>query len=221
MFQMSGTRKFCLVSLLRPSCCTLADTLCWAGIHRQRVFGGGKNTTELEDSAQLHSDHYTPFDFGGQAVRWGGIQLPPGGDSLKRVPFCCSAAPFSVSAAAAANSLQACPTLCHPIDGSPPSSTHPWDSPGKNTGVGCHFLLQRIKVKSESEVAQSCPTLHDPMDWGPPGSSVHGIFQARILEWVAIAFSVSINFKSNFPYYWRQWLETWKSKLMLEASGHS
>ena len=65
----------------------------------------------------------------------------------------------------------------------------PWDSPGKNTGVGCHFLLQCMKVKSESEVAQSCPTLSDPMDCSPPGSSVHGIFQARVLEWVAIAFS--------------------------------
>ena len=65
----------------------------------------------------------------------------------------------------------------------------PWDSPGKNTGVGCHFLLQRMKVKSESEVTQSCPTLHDPMDYSLPGSSVHGIFQARVLEWVAIAFS--------------------------------
>ena len=65
----------------------------------------------------------------------------------------------------------------------------PWDSPGKNTGVGCHFLLQCIKVKSESEVAQSCPTLSDPMDCSPPGSSVHGIFQARVLEWGAIAFS--------------------------------
>ena len=57
----------------------------------------------------------------------------------------------------------------------------PWDSPGKNTGVGCHFLLQCMNVKSESEVAQSCPTLHDPMDWSPPGSSIHGIFQARLL----------------------------------------
>ena len=66
---------------------------------------------------------------------------------------------------------------------------HPWDSPGKNTGVGCHFLLQCRKVKSESEVAQSCPTLRNPMDCSPPGSSVHGIFQARVLEWVAIAFS--------------------------------
>ena len=68
----------------------------------------------------------------------------------------------------------------------------PWDPPGKNTGVGCHVLLQCMKVKSESEVAQSCPTLSDPMDCSPPGSSVHGIFQARILEWVAIAISIAI-----------------------------
>ena len=66
---------------------------------------------------------------------------------------------------------------------------HPWDSPGKNTGVGCHFLLQCIKVESESEVAQSCPTPSYPMDCSPPGPSVHGIFQARVLEWVAVAFS--------------------------------
>ena len=66
----------------------------------------------------------------------------------------------------------------------------PWDSPGKNTGVGCHFLLQWMKVKNESEVAQSCPTLSDPMDSSLPGSSVHGIFQARVLEWGATAFSV-------------------------------
>ena len=65
----------------------------------------------------------------------------------------------------------------------------PWDSPGRNTGVGCHFLLQCMKVKSESQVAQSCPTLRDPMDHSLPGSSAHGIFQARILEWGAIAFS--------------------------------
>ena len=63
---------------------------------------------------------------------------------------------------------------------------HPWDSPGKNTGVGCHFLLQCMKVKSESEVAQPCPTLSDPMYCSLPGSSVHGIFQARVLEWGAI-----------------------------------
>ena len=65
----------------------------------------------------------------------------------------------------------------------------PWDSPGKNTGVGCHFLLQYMKVKSESEVAQSCPTLSNPMDCSLPGSSIHGIFQARVLEWGATAFS--------------------------------
>ena len=122
--------------------------------------------------------------------------------------------------------LQSCPTLCDPIDTRLP---FPWDSPGKNTGVGCHFLLQCMKVKSlnhvrlcatpqmaahqappplgfsrqdlqarkvsfsmevksESEVAQSCPTLSDPMDCSPSGSSVHGIFQARVLEWGAITF---------------------------------
>ena len=73
-------------------------------------------------------------------------------------------------------------------------------SPGKNTGVGCHFLLQCMKVKSESEVAQSCLTLSDPMDCSPPGSSVHGIFQARVLEWGAIAFSeerTSLNLKKK------------------------
>ena len=67
-----------------------------------------------------------------------------------------------------------------------------WDSPGKNTGVGCHFLLQCMKVKSESEVVQSCPTLSNPMDCSLPGSSIHGIFQARVLKWVAIAFSTQL-----------------------------
>ena len=68
----------------------------------------------------------------------------------------------------------------------------PWDSPGKNTGVGCHFLLQCMKVKSESEDAQSCLTSSDHMDCSLPGSSVYGIFQARVLEWAAIAFSIII-----------------------------
>ena len=90
----------------------------------------------------------------------------------------------AAAAAAAAKSCQSCPTLCDPIDGSPPGF-HPWDSPGKNTGVGCHFFLQCIKVKSESEVAQSCQTLSDPMDCSLPGSSIHGVFQARVLEWGA------------------------------------
>ena len=86
-------------------------------------------------------------------------------------------------------------------DAVPPPSNHAastgagprQDSPGKNTGVGCHFLLQCMKVKSESEVAQLCPTLSDPMDRSPPGSSVHGIFQARVLEWGAIAFSKGLS----------------------------
>ena len=89
----------------------------------------------------------------------------------------------------AAKSLQSCLTLWGLIDGSPPRLRHPWDSPGKNIGVGCHFLLQCMKVKSESEVAQSCPTLCDPVACSPPGSSVRGISQARALEWGAIAFS--------------------------------
>ena len=90
---------------------------------------------------------------------------------------------------AAAKSLQSCPTLCDPIDGIPPGSPVPAVLPGKDTGMGCHFLLQCMKVKSECEVTQSCPTLHDPMDCSLPGSFIHGIFQARVLEWGAIAFS--------------------------------
>ena len=76
--------------------------------------------------------------------------------------------------------------LCDPIDGSPPGSPVPGILPGKNTGVGCHSLLQCMKVKSESEVAQLYPTLSDPMDCNLPGSSAHGIFQARVLEWVPL-----------------------------------
>ena len=88
-----------------------------------------------------------------------------------------------------AKSLQSCLTVCDPHRRQPIRVPCPWDSPGKNTGVGCHFLLQCMKVKSESEVAQLCPTLCDPMDCCLPGSSVHGIFQARVLKWGAIAFS--------------------------------
>ena len=79
--------------------------------------------------------------------------------------------------------------LCATPRRQPTRLPHPWDSPGKNTGVGCHFLLQCMKGKSESEVAQSYLSLSDPMDCSPPGSSIHGIFQARVLEWSAIAFS--------------------------------
>ena len=87
----------------------------------------------------------------------------------------------------------------------------PWDSPGKNTGVGCHFLLQCRRVRSESEVAQSCLTLNDPMDCSPPGSSVHGIFQARVLEWGAIEGAITSDHKYDnlkqktfiFLWFWR------------------
>ena len=75
---------------------------------------------------------------------------------------------------------------------------HPWDSLGKNTGVGCHFLLHCVKVKSESEVTQLCPTLSNPMDCSLPGSSIHGIFQARVLEWGVIAFSKEISSLSHY-----------------------
>ena len=84
----------------------------------------------------------------------------------------------------------------------------PWDSPGNNTGVGCHFLLQCMTMKSESEVAQSCPTLSDPMDCSPRGSSVHGIFQATVLEWGATAFSrvlIDHQNKKMFPQLWRKY----------------
>ena len=82
-----------------------------------------------------------------------------------------------------------CVRLCATHRWQPTRLPRPWDSPGKNTGVGYRFLLQCMKVKSESEVAQSCPTLSDPMDCSPPGSSVHEICQATVLEWGAIAFS--------------------------------
>ena len=88
----------------------------------------------------------------------------------------------------AAKSRQSCLTLRNPIDSSPPSSS-PQDSPGKNTGVGCHFLLQCMKVKSENEVTQLCLTLCDPMYCSLQGPSIHGISQARVPERVAIAFS--------------------------------
>ena len=95
---------------------------------------------------------------------------------------------MNAAAAAAAKLPQLCPTV-QPHRWQPTRLPHPWDSPGKNTRVGCHFLLQFMKAKSESEVAQSYPTLSDPMDCSLPGSSIHGIFQARVSEWGAIAFS--------------------------------
>ena len=94
---------------------------------------------------------------------------------------------LSHPAAATAKSLQSCPTL-QPHRQQPTRLPCPWDSPGKNTAVGCHFFLQCMKVKSESDVTRLYPTPSDPMDCSPPGPSVHGIFQARVLEWVATAF---------------------------------
>ena len=88
----------------------------------------------------------------------------------------------------AAKSLQSCPSVW-PHRWQPMRLPHPWDSPGKNTGVGCHFLLQCMKVKSQGEVTQSCPTLSNPMDCSLPGFAIHGIFQVRVLEWGAVAFS--------------------------------
>ena len=96
----------------------------------------------------------------------------------------------------------------------------PWDSPGKNTGVGCHFLLQCTKVKRESEVAQSCPTLRDPMDCSLPGFSIHGIFQARVLEWGAIAFS-RWNLKYNKEVLRRGWGRQWHpTPVLLPGKSH-
>ena len=90
---------------------------------------------------------------------------------------------------------------------------HPWNSPGKNTGVGYHFLLQCVKVKSESEVAQSCPTLNDPMDCSLPGSSVHGIFQARVLEWGAIAYC-KLNKQGDNIQPWRTPFPIWNQSVV-------
>jgi len=100
---------------------------------------------------------------------------------------------FKSAAAAAAKSLQSCPTLCDPIDGSPPGSPVPGILQARTLEwvAISSSSAWKWKVKSESEVAQSCLTLCDPMDCSPPGSSVHGIFQARVLEWVATAFSHS------------------------------
>ena len=90
------------------------------------------------------------------------------------------------AAAAAAESLQSCLISVRPHRPQPTRLPCPWDSPGKNTGVGCHFLVQCMKVKSEGEVAQSCLTRQGPVDGSPPGSSVHGISQAGALGWVPL-----------------------------------
>jgi len=101
----------------------------------------------------------------------------------------------------------------------------PWDSPGKKTGVGCHFLLQCMKVKSESEVAQSCLTLSNPMDCSFPGSAAHGIFQARVLEWGAIAFSKigleKVNSQIKVKFLWKSLsLLLWKYPFIFLKSSN-
>ena len=115
--------------------------------------------------------------------------------------YLCLSLDNKVAAAAAAKLLQSRPTLLRPHRWQPTRLPHPWDSPGKNTGVGCHFLLHCMKVKSESEVVQSCSTLSNPMDCSLPGSSIHGTLQARELEWGAIAFS---SFMPRLPYFIRK-----------------
>ena len=146
-----------------------------------------------------------------------GSGRPPGGGHGNPLQYSCLKNPMdrgagwttvhSVAAAAAATKwLQSCPTLCDPRDSSPPGSTVPGILQAR-TRVGCHFLLQCMKVKSQSEVAQSCPTPSDPMDCSPPGSSVHEIFQARVLEWGAIAFSKSIVLQ-GVKHYWSNWTHT-------------
>ena len=114
-----------------------------------------------------------------QLLHWqaGSLPLAPSGKSFSHCCCCCCSVASVVS------------DSVRPYRRQPTRLPHPWDSPGKNTGVGCHFLLQCMKVQSESEVTQLCPTLSDPMDGSLPGSCIHGIFQARVLEWGAMAFS--------------------------------
>ena len=112
--------------------------------------------------------------------------------------------------AAGAESRQSCPTLRDPTDGGQPARLpRPWDSPGKSTGVARRFLPQCTRVKGESEVAQSSPTVRNPMGCSPPGSSIHGISQARALEWVTVAFSGKIiHMCSKHPYVERNTLNS-------------
>ena len=98
----------------------------------------------------------------------------------------------------------------------------PWDSQGKNTGVGCHFLLQCVKVKSESEVTQSCPTPRDPMDCNLLGSSVHGIFKARVLEWGSpFVYKVTIHWMHLYLHQLLFGRWSWLKKTSFSGSIHS
>ena len=151
----------------------------------------------IQKTKIMESSSITSWQMDGETMEtvrdfifWGCSKITAGGDcshEIKRGLLLERKAMTNLAAAAAAASVVS--NSVRPQRWQPTKLRHPWDSPGKNIGVGCHFLLQCTKVKSESEVTQSCPTLSDPMDCSPPGSSVHGSFQARVLEWVAIAFS--------------------------------
>ena len=152
------------------------------------VIGNGHTAT-----AFLHAQVWFPWQSepGGKPVPglWTGVECAQSNtQGLCLIPS--SLLPFIFAAATAAKSLQSCLTLCDPIDGSPPGSAVPGILQAKNTGVGCHFLLQCMQLKRESEVVQSCPTLCDPMDCSLPGSSIHGISQTRVLEWGAYPLSL-------------------------------
>jgi len=143
---------------------------------------------------------------------------------ILQLAFCICGSTSSYSAAAA-KSLQSCPTL-RSHRWKPTRLHNPWDSPSKSTGVGCCFLLQCMKVKSESEVAQLCPILNDPMDCSLPGSSAHGIFQARVLECGAIAFSdLNIQSTPGWVVLYDKWIHThvvqWSTVLLRSATSDS
>ena len=123
-----------------------------------------------------------------QTLFWGAPKLLQMVTAAMKLKDACSLKKSCDQPAAAAKSCQSCPTRCAQQTAAH-QARRPWESPGKNTAVGCHFLLQCRKVKSESQAAQLCPTLSDPMDCSLPGPSIHGMFQARVLEWVATAFS--------------------------------
>ena len=129
---------------------------------------GLATTSTTSQGAACQPEHHPPG-----LCSWGGTCA----EGLPRVSAQADPAPLCAAAAAAAKSLQLCPTLCNPHRRQPTRLLHPWDSPGKYTGVGCHFLLQCMKVKSESEVAQSCPTLRDPMDCKNTGVGCHFLLQ--------------------------------------------
>ena len=151
----------------------LINYLTWEGVMLLLLLLSRFSCVRLCATPQMAA-HQAPPSLGfSRQERWSGLPFPSPMHESEKWKGSCSV----VSDSSQPHGLQ------------PTRLPRPWDSPSKNTGAGCPFLLQWIKVKSESEVAQSCLTLSDPMDWSPPGSSIHGIFQARVLEWGAIAFS--------------------------------